>query len=660
MNQSLATHINISTPPAWLPPELRGRAIKYGFRFTQGERQIFRKRKKILPSRWVEKHRVVSEKVSVLPGPWRNDVTPYLAGIMDASFHDAVQTIIVCKSPQTGVTEAVFNCVAYATDRDPGPALFVFNDETTARENNTDRIIPMFESSPRLRSYFTGYEDDKASKRIRLKHMYIYLAWATSVARLGNKAIRYLSEDELDKYPPSLKREASPEALAEARTITYRWNRKIWKYSTPTIETGPIWKAMTTEAQVIFDYWVICPLCGESQLMRFSKETFRWPEDERDPEAIESEDLAWYECEHCHGHWNDTLRDRAVRAGQWRSRPTDEEKAAGGEPMELFEYLDRRQPMKIGFHLPSWLSYFVPLSRVAAAFLRSQRSLEAFKDYKNKYEALPWKQVVVTSGEAEILSARAPDLPPQTVPPAAVALTCGIDVQKYGFWFCVRAWAADYTRWLIHYGNLASWEDVERLLFETAYPVQDSERTMRIFRACIDTGGGKKYQDMSMTEETYWWLRDNAAGRGARCWATKGSSRPLAGKLSVGKPLDKTPSGKPLSGGLQIISVDTEKMKDAYHYHLHRAIEGLPQGGYLHAEVGQDYADHILAEEKQITERGIEEWVQLGSRANHLFDADCLAMVAADPEFPGGGIHILAAEANRQKKRRRVISKGIE
>jgi hypothetical protein len=52
--------------------------------------------------------------------------------------------------------------------------------------------------------------------------------------------------------------------------------------------------------------------------------------------------------------------------------------------------------------------------------------------------------------------------------------------------------------------------------------------------------------------------------------------------------------------------------------------------------------------------------VQLGSRANHLFDADCLAMVAADPEFPGGGIHILAAEANRQKKRRRVISKGIE
>ena len=33
------------------------------------------------------------------------------------------------------------------------------------------------------------------------------------------------------------------------------------------------------------------------------------------------------------------------------------------------------------------------------------------------------------------------DLPAQVVPQAAVALTAGIDNQKYGFWFAVRAWA---------------------------------------------------------------------------------------------------------------------------------------------------------------------------------------------------------------------------
>jgi len=421
--------------------------------------------------------------------------------------------------------------------------------------------------------------------------------------------------------------------------------------------------------------------------MRFSRETFRWPREEKkqgsegtvpefsapsgkpgtvpgktethslDPEKIEAEGLAWYECEHCHGRWNDTLRDQAVRAGEWRERLTDKQISAGETAMELFDYLGTHRPRKIGFHIPSWISYFVSLSEVAAAFLKGQHSLEDFKNYKNKHEAAPWKQIVVSADEGHILKARC-DLPAQTVPQEARALMCGIDVQKYGFWFVVRAFAPDFTSWLIHYGFLGTWGDVEQLLFETEYPAAEGGKTMRIARACVDTGGGKKYQGMSMTEETYWWLRDNSAGRGARVWGTKGSSRALAGKLQLGKPLDKTPSGKPLPGGLRIISVDTEKMKDAYHYHLNRAIEGLPQGAYLHAETGGDYADQILAEEKQITERGIEEWVQIRVD-NHLFDCECLAMLCADPEFPGGGINLLRQKAQGAATGRRVISKGL-
>ena len=664
--------ILIDPTASWLPPGiLDGGARVFKFTFTAGERRIFRKKAKIPVSEWAEKHRYVT--MSALPGPWRNEITPYLAGIMDASFHSAVQTVIICKAPQVGCTEAVLNCIGYAADRDPGPVLAVYPDEKTARENSQDRILPMLEASPRLRSLLTGAEDDKAALRIKLKGMIMYMAWATSASRLANKPIRYAVLDELDKYPKTAgKREAAPEALAEIRTITYRWNRKIWKLSTPTIETAPIWKALTQEAQVIFDYWVRCPLCGEMQLMKFSRETLRWPREEKtvdgsqlpvdgakdskpetevhsvDPEKIEAEGLAWYECEHCHGHWNDTLRDQAVRAGRWQDRETG---------TELPKYLDEFRPRKIGFHIPSWISYFVSLSEVAASFLKSQHSLEDFKNFKNKHEAVPWKQIVVSADEEYVLKARC-DLPAQTVPQEARALMCGIDVQKHGFWFVVRAFAPDGTSWLIHYGFLAVWSDVEKLLFETEYPFAESGKKMRIFRACIDTGGGKKYQGMSMTEETYWWLRDNGTGRGARVWGTKGSSRALAGKLQLGKPLDKTPSGKPLPGGLRIISVDTEKMKDAYHYHLNRAIEELPQGAYLHAGTGSDYADQILAEEKQITEKGIEEWVQIRVD-NHLFDCECLAMLCADPEFPGGGINLLRQKAQGAATGRRIISKGM-
>ena len=41
----------------------------------------------------------------------------------------------------------------------------------------------------------------------------------------------------------------------------------MWKLSTPTVETAPINQALVREAQVVFDYIVICPLCNNLELM---------------------------------------------------------------------------------------------------------------------------------------------------------------------------------------------------------------------------------------------------------------------------------------------------------------------------------------------------------------------------------------------------------
>lgn len=85
-----------------------------------------------------------------------------------------------------------YTCLGYAIDRKPGNALVVFLDENTARENSADRIRPMLEDSPRLRSYLTGYADDMASVKIRLQNAIIYMAWANSAARLANKPLPYV------------------------------------------------------------------------------------------------------------------------------------------------------------------------------------------------------------------------------------------------------------------------------------------------------------------------------------------------------------------------------------------------------------------------------------------------------------------------------------
>ena len=336
-------------------------------------------------------------------------------------------------------------------------------------------------------------------------------------------------------------------------------------------------------------------------------------------------------------------------------------------PLDIAEYLKRRRPVKIGFHLPSWLSPFVSLSSPAAAFLRGRSDMNKFKDVHNKHLAEPWKLTVVSRSAEEILAARC-DLPAQNVPQAAIALTCGVDVQQFGYWFIVRAWAADMTSWLIHYGFLATWADVERLLFESSYPVGDTGRSMRIFRACVDTGGSKKFEDMTMTEETYFWLIKNRGRGGCALWGTKGASNAIAGMLSLGSGIVSTPSGKKLPEAIRLLTVDTEKAKDQYHYRLKLATKedtrDLPGAAFLHADTGKDYVAQILAEEKQKDDKGRESWVNIHSRPNHLLDAEVLAAACVEMEFPGGGLRLLAGMRERKDqggaaKKHRIISKGM-
>jgi len=659
-----AQPITIKSDAPYLPPSLRGMAgpVRHVVRFSLGERKILRKRKRIRPSRWCEEHRIVT--MSSLPGRWRNAVTPHVAGIMDASFFESVREIVVVAPPQSAKTEGVLNCIGYAIDRAPGSAIMVYPDEKTSDENCEDRVQPMIMSSRRLRSYTTGLEDDLAKKRIKLQHMPIYFAWARSAASLANKPCRYAVNDEVDKYPPtSGKRETSPILLTKARLTTYQGQEKHWIISTPTVETGPVW-VYYNAAQVRFEYHVRCPVCGTLQLMEFG--SLKWPRapeagpdgiyHSMDPATIEAEKLAWYECVHCRAEWNDYDRNHAVRGGRWQEKETG---------LDLYNYLKTNRPKKIAFHYSSLISPFVSMSIVAASFLRGLKDLTEFKDFYNKHLARPWKQIIISKAEDEILAARC-KLPAQTVPEEALALTLGVDVQKYGFWFIVRAWAADMTSWLIHYGFLANWEDVETSLYETRYPVADSNRSLGIWRAAIDTGGGKKYETMTMTEETYFWIIKHRGRGGVGLWGTKGASGTLPGMLSLGKIIPSTPSGKKLQGGLRILSIDTAKAKDQFHHRLSLAEKELPGGAYLHKDTRVDYAAQILAEEKQINDRGIEEWVNPHRRDNHLFDAEILAAACVEMEFPGGGLRLVAEAARRQreqepqKKPNAVRSKWME
>jgi len=605
--------------PEWLPVGLRDQAaadggLRIAGRFSRAEKLVLKKRRRVRPSAWMPKHRVMS--VGPLAGSkWDNQLTPYLTGIMDASFFPGVQTVILCATPQTGKSEAVNNCLGYLAAADPGPAMVTYPDRDTARENSQDRLQTMFERSPRLRGYMTGSDEDMTNIRIRLRHMPIYLAWARSASRLANKPIRYLVLDEVDKYPADLKGEADPISLAEKRTITYQWNRRIWKISSPTVETGAIWVALTTEAQAVFDFQARCPGCGELQKMVFSAEDgthrIRWTEDVRDPEAVERDELAWYECEHCGAHWSDRQRDLAVRMGQWIERRTG---------MELFAHLKEHRPSKIGFHIPAWISPFVSLSTCAAAFLRAQKGrpdyISKLKDFKNAICAEPWKLVTAERKESAILALR-DDRPRGAVPGGGVvaALTAGVDTQDNGFWYEIRAWGyggveLSMDSWQIREGFVLSFAELARILWSDVY-ADDDGHVYPVILTFQDALGHR-------TAEVYDF-----------CIKNRGRIFPTMGKQTMALAhawtnLQFYPgTKKPLPGGLGGYHVNTKFYKDRLAGLLEIDIADSSAFRF-HSEFSETHAAHYTAE--YLNEKGL--WECVASRANHLWDCSVLNLVA--------------------------------
>ncbi|MFV0421618.1 terminase gpA endonuclease subunit [Oleidesulfovibrio sp.] len=592
------------------------------FCFSKGEKKILRKRKTISVSVWAERYRIL--EMSSIPGKWKNLFTPYLVGIMDAAGMRGIETVIVCKSPQTGGSESGHNLVGWCIDRSPGPVMYVFPDELTARENARDRIIPMISGSPRLRDYMTSAADDTSSLRINLSHMPIYLGWSGSVSRLGNKPIRTLILDELDKYK-NPKNEATSEILAEKRTTTWRNRRHIMKISTPTTEDGPIWRAFKEEAGARFDYWVRCPHCGIRQFMQFDR--IDWPhkgDTEKSPssEEVLAQRLATYPCEHCGAVWDDGDRDRAVRKGEWVERTSG---------LDLYSHIATYKPVKVGFHIPAWLSYFVSLSEVAAAQLKYDETgkLDDLKNLQNQYKAEPWREEHSMRAEDTIL-ALCDDRPRGAVPapviikdaptPRVACLLAGVDTQKSHFRYTIRAFGYGDTEesWLVQAGVAPSFTALNEILWNSVY--RNAEDTEYKVRACmIDAMGGR-------TKEVYSWAIRH-----------RGRVYPWQGVRAMAQPYTPSPqeyfpdakgNKVKIPGGLNLWRCDTTFFKSDLSHKLSIAPQD-PGAFHLHTNgegVLDAYAKEMCAE---VWDDEKQAWVNPAGRPNHFWDCEVMSLALA-------------------------------
>lgn len=570
--------------------------IKFSLRAA--ERRVCEPPSAADPAQWAEKFRTVfaGERAG---RPWRNDYTPYLTFPMQVLAWPSVRRVNLCFVPQSGKTQIGLNFVGWVADCHPAPVLWVMPDEDASKKSYDKRLNPLFTKTERLRGLLTGRARDMGYGGIKLANGFdLTLGSAKSVSSIASDSIRFVIEDETDKYGDFAGKEASPISLIEERTRSYSNTSTIIKMCTVTTPTGVIWQALESESDVVFDYFARCPhpLCGSFQLMKFEQINFRGIDDPREMERTRA---ARYVCEDCGSEWDDRLRNQAVAGGEWRARH------------------DVPAPTSVGFHLPAWNSRFVSLSECAAAALHGKTSPIKKQHFVTQICCLPWEDVVRDPDEDRLRELVDPELSPGTVPEGVIALTLAVDMQKTHFAYSVMAHAVRPVRrsWIIDYGEVGSWSELDTIL-TTTWPMSGGGK-MGIWRGGLDTGGGQAEDGVwSRTEEAYLWLQDPK--RRGRMFGLKGASRPMQ-KPIARTEVDVLPKSKrKLAHVVELRTIDTTYFKDMVDERVND-----PETGRLlhfHAQTGADYLRQLTAERKVRDAKGRVSWETKGSRANHQWD----------------------------------------
>lgn len=541
-------------------------------------------------SEWAGKYRFLDERSSSMPGKWKNEMTPYLVGIMDEFNSYQTEKIVFCKCTQLGGTEALNNMICFSVAQDPAPMMIVYPTSELADSVVEQRIKPMLKASKETKKHFK--ERNSTKKELQFDNMYISIVGSNSPSELASRPIRYLFLDEVDKYPNESKKEADPISLAVERTKTFN-NRKIYMCSTPTTRTGHIWEEKE-KADIEKHYFVPCPHCGEFIELKFSQ--IRWPDDNEKLSAADKAEFAQYICQECGSTINDSDKMEMLQKGEWRTVKEN-----------------TKFTKTVAFWINTLYSPFTRFSQIAKAYLIAKDDTEALHNFTNSWLAEPWEDTKLKTN-AETVMERQTDLPEFVVPEWTRLLTAGVDVQETSLYYVIRAWGEYLTSQLITRGQVTSFRDIERVM-NLEYMKPDG--TVKLVDLCLIDSGDQ-------TDEVY----DFAAMNSEWCLPSKGTTSMVNYfKLSS---VNKTSSK---AYGMTLALVDGGKYKDMIAGRMKR--ENGTGSWMVFDGIDLEYCTQVTSEHK-ITEKGgggklRTRWVQKTSHAdNHYLDCEVYGMAAAD------------------------------
>jgi len=396
---------------------------------------------------------------------------------------------------QSGKSVVLQAAVADMVDQDPGPGLYVLPDETTGKKHLDEKVISMIKASPELSLYCTGNKRDMSYESVRLQHMTIYPAWATSIVTMNSFPMKRVFLDEVRLMGLTIGNESNAIKLASDRLTTY-FGYGIgqgYMVSSPSTEGDLLHQQLTVPGTLYLSWQVQCQECFEYQELDFFVNII-FNEKTKKPEC---------RCAHCGAIFSDVDRKKEMNShGKYAvvkfengiRMPTQIRKDGTLEvPYELGVGHNR-----VFFHWSSMESPFRSFDDIWKEFIQTKDKVH---DYKNFWQAWLSRFWVEDKSKASVksLSEHKKSYRLGHVPDKVKILTAGIDTQDKGFYVVVRGFGENQFTCVVDafhipcHMAIAEDTEIERLFNETIFN-RIFESGWKVSIAAIDTGGHRTKQ----------------------------------------------------------------------------------------------------------------------------------------------------------------------
>ena len=582
---------------------------------------------KLTLSEWSDIYRMLTSESSAEAGRWQTSRAPYQKEIMDAISNPDIEKVVVMSSSQVGKTEIILNIIGYYIDYMPCPMMLVMPIEEMLKSFSKDRLTPMINATPTLRSKVSDVKSKDSSNTMLHKKFHgghLTLVGANSAANLASRPIRVLLADEIDRFPEDVGGEGDPLKLAEKRTTTF-WNRKLVYVSTPTI--AGVSRIEKEFKNGTMEEWSLrCPSCGEYQILKFTLLDF---------ETLEMT------CEHCGAMHNE--KKWKLKPGKWIQ--TNE------------EYIGKNR----SFHLNEMASPWKNWGEIRDDFLQAKNDVEMLKTFINTSLGEVWEEkgeitdYRIVANRAETYEAEVPD--------NVLVLTAGVDVQDdrievevLGQGLQGETWGIEYKKIMGDPSKNGVW-DLLDVYLKKRFKYKDGNY-LTITSTFIDSGNGQH------TNDVYKFCADKADR-----WIY-----PIKGRGGIGVPLVTGPT-KPKGKNVNLFTVgdDTGKSMVLSRLKIDKPGENYchfpddPERGYI-----IDYFKGLLSEKKitkEVKGKQVVEWKVVYKRNEPL---DCRKYALAAFDILPVSLEQLAENnflRNREVKekslgekkvtKKRLVSKGV-